>query len=337
MPFQRGGAELLCKWLVENLRLRGHAVEVLEFPFSPHPEEILDQLLAFRLMDLSRYGDRLIAVRPPSYLVRHPQKVVWFIHHHRSAYDLWGTEYSDLPPTPEALRYRDAIRQADGVALREARRVFANSQVVAARLESFNGIRAEVLYPPLMHPERYTGGDFGDYLLYVSRLTPHKRQWLAIEALRHTRTPVRLVIAGKADPGAESYVWDLKARIANGLKDRVVFVDRYIDDAEKIALLAECLGALYIAYEEDSYGFFSLEAQQAGKPVLSTTDAGGTRELIRDGVNGRLVAPDPQALAEAMDELYANRDLARQMGEAGRQQVAGLDLCWERVVAKLLS
>ena len=46
---------------------------------------------------------------------------------------------------------------------------------------------------------------------------------------------------------------------------------------------------------------------QSKKAVISCTDSGGTLELIDDGHNGRLVAPTPQALAAAMDELYEDR------------------------------
>ncbi|MCL6508121.1 MAG: glycosyltransferase family 4 protein [Bryobacteraceae bacterium] len=338
MPFQRGGAEFLAEWLVRHLRARGHSVELLEFPFSPRPDQLLEQMLALRLVDLSPYGDRLIAIRPPSYLVRHPSKVVWFIHHHRAAYDLWNTEYGDLASTPEGLRYRDAVRQADRVALAEACKLYANSRVVARRLEVFNGVHAEVLYPPLGEPDRYSCIAYDDYLLYVSRLTPHKRQWLALEAMQHTRTPVRLVIAGPPDPGAEAYVWDLKARIsANGLSGRVLLLDRYVPEEEKLNLLSRCLAALYFPHDEDSYGFFTLEAQHAQKAVLTTTDAGGTAELLLDGVNGRIVPPDPQELAQIMDELFLDRQAARRLGAAGPGRIRELGIHWQRVEEKLLS
>lgn len=161
---------------------------------------MLDQLLALRLLDLTQHGDRLIAVRTPSHLLRHPRKVTWFIHHYRSAYDLWGTKYQTLPDTPESLAYRGAIVNCDNVGLRECTQVFCNSIVVKDRLLRFNNVSANVLYPPLLDPGRFRCGSYGDYLLYLARLTHHKRQWLAIEALRYTRTPVKLIIAGCPTP-----------------------------------------------------------------------------------------------------------------------------------------
>jgi len=338
VPFVEGGARLMADWLGETLRTQGHQVEILELPFSSRWEEVLEQMLAFRLMDLSQHGDLLIAIRPPSYLLRHPNKVLWFIHHHRGAYDLWGTRYQDLPSSPEGLRCRAAIMRADSVAFAEARKIYCNSQVVADRLARFNRVQAEVLYPPLLRPERYRTGQFGNYLLFVSRLTHHKRQWLALEALRHTHTPVRLVLVGKSDPGAEPYAAELSSLVHQyRLSDRVVLIDRWIPEEEKITLFADCLAAIYLPLDEDSYGYVSLEAHHAGKAVLTTADAGGTRELILDGVTGFITAPDPEAIAGAMDRLYADRSTAQCMGEAGRQRIAELGITWDRVVEKLLS
>jgi glycosyltransferase involved in cell wall biosynthesis len=337
VPMVQGGAQMMVDWLAQTLRTQGHQVEVLEFPFSSRWEDLLEQMLALRLIDLSQHGDLLIAIRPPSYLLRHPNKVLWFIHHLRGAYDLWGTHYQDLPSSPEGLRCREAIMRADNAALAEARRIYCNSQVMAERLARFNRVQAEVLYPPLFRPERFRTGQAGDYLLYVSRLTHHKRQWLAVEALRHTQTPVRLVMVGRPDPGEEPYARELRRLIQRyRLHNRVVLIDRWIAEEEKITLFAECLATVYLPWDEDSYGYASLEAHHAGKAVLTTADAGGTLELVLDGVNGIVAAPDPQAIAAAMDQLYVDRTLAQRMGEAGRQRIAELGISWDRVVEKFL-
>jgi glycosyltransferase involved in cell wall biosynthesis len=338
MPFVSGGASLLVDWLTASLRSRGHQVELLEFPFHFHYAQMAEQMLALRLIDLSRLGDRLIAVRTPSYLLKHPHKVLWFIHHYRAAYDLWHTQYCDIPATPEGLRVREMIHSADQAAFGEAQRIFANSQVVARRLEEFNRVAAEVLYPPILEPGKYQCGDFGDYFLYVSRLTHHKRQWLAIEALRHTHTPVKLMIVGSSDPGAEEYTEGLRALAAkHQLDGRVTIVPRWISEAEKVALFRDCLGALYMPFDEDSYGYPTLEAHHAAKPVITTLDAGGTRELILDGVNGWVTTPEPEPLAKAMDRLYLDRNLAREMGAAGRRRVAEMNIGWDTVIERLLN
>lgn len=336
VPFVEGGATFIVDWLAEMLQRHGHTVEVFKIPFHSWFPEMLDQMLALRLMDISEYGDRLIAIRTPSYLLRHPNKVLWFIHHHRGAYDLWGTKYQEIPNTSEGLRYRQAIISADNVAFAEARRIFTNSRVVSDRLRKFNGVPSEVLYPPLMDPERYHSDSYGDYILYVSRLVSHKRQDLVIKSMRYTRTPVRLVLAGKADiPEYEAGLRELVEK--HGLADRVTLATDWISEEQKIRLFANCLASIYVPFDEDSYGYSSLEAHHAAKAVIATSDSGGPLELVEDGNNGFVCEPQPEMIAAAMDALYNDRKRARDMGEAGKRRVVDLGILWDNVLNRLLA
>lgn len=64
-----------------------------------------------------------------------------------------------------------------------------------------------------------------------------------------------------------------------------------------------------------------LEAMSCGLPVV-TTDCGGMREAIRDGVEGFVVpVRDPEALAEALQKLALDANLRKQMGQVGRERV----------------
>lgn len=337
-PFVEGGATFIVDWLGQELKKRKHDVEIFELPFSGKYPEITDHLLAFRLIDLTGFGDVLISVRSPSHLLRHHNKKVWFIHHYRGAYDFWGTEFQSLPNTPAGSACREAIVAADNLGLSEAAQVFSNSKVVRDRLKTFNGIDAEVLYPPLLSPERFYCGSFEDYILYFGRLTRHKRQWLALEALRHTKTPVKLAIAGRPDPGEDSYLLDLREMAAKyRLTDRVSFFGDWITEEKKLDLFAGSLAVAYFPLDEDSYGYVSLEAHAARKAVLTTTDAGGINELILHGENGLVTPPDPEMIGAAMDRLYQMRQETVRMGEAGNRRINELGISWDRVCQRLLS
>lgn len=64
-----------------------------------------------------------------------------------------------------------------------------------------------------------------------------------------------------------------------------------------------------------------MEAMAAGKPVVAT-DVRGSRELIRDGVNGLLVPlGDPESLAKALIRLLIDKDLGQRMGTAGHKMI----------------
>ena len=60
----------------------------------------------------------------------------------------------------------------------------------------------------------------------------------------------------------------------------------------------------------------------AGAPVVATA-VSGIPEIVRDGVNGLLVAPDdPQALADALVRLHDDRELARRLTDEAARRCA---------------
>jgi glycosyltransferase involved in cell wall biosynthesis len=336
VPFVDGGGRFIVEWLERRLLEHGHEVERIYLPFVEDPHDMFAQMVAYRLIDLTESSDRLIAFRPPSYMLRHPCKVLWFIHHLRSYYDLWNTEYRPVPDSVAGRAIRDAVFAADNLTLREARHIFTNSRTMSDRLRQFNGIDSEVLYPPLQDPERFRSDGYGDEIVCISRIESHKRQHLLIEALSHTRTPVKLRLCGISS--FSQYSGELEALTKRlGLEGRVTLEHRWITEAEKIERLAPALAVAYVPFDEDSYGYPSLEGSHARKAILTTTDSGGVTELVIDSVNGYICVPRAQALGEAMDRLFLDRSIASAMGLAAYQRVLDLGITWDNVIQNLLT
>jgi len=65
----------------------------------------------------------------------------------------------------------------------------------------------------------------------------------------------------------------------------------------------------------------ALEAMGAGVPVVAT-NVGGLNDVLRHGITGMLVAPDPQALATAVADLSGDGELRARLGAEGRRTVA---------------
>ena len=175
---------------------------------------------------------------------------------------------------------------------------------------------------PLDRPELFGPGESGPYFFYPSRLNEIKRQHVAVEAMRHVRSGFRLVLAGK--PDTESYGQELRRRVEEwGLQDKVQFLG-WISEEEKARWMAGAFAALYLPYDEDSYGYVTLEAFHSHKPVLTFTDSGGTDELVEHEVNGLMLEPTPEMLARAMEEPLVGRrprprDGPRRQGDARPQ------------------
>ena len=303
----------------------------LPFKWYP-PREILAHAAAWRLIDLSESGgepiDLVIASRFPSYFVRHPRKVTWLVHQYRTAYDLCGTDFSEFTHDDRDVGLRATLMRLDREMLQECRQVFAISRNVAARLERFNGLTATTLYHPPPLAARLTAGPCGDYVLSVGQLLTIKRVDLAIRALQTVRAPVRLVVVGE---GSERAALERLAQEL-GVADRVDFRGRVEADA-LAALYAEALAVVFLPYDED-YGYVTLEALLASRPVVTAADSGGVLEFVKDGVNGLVRDPRPEHLAAAIEELAADRARAAVLGAAGCARAR--EISWDHVVDTLI-
>lgn len=335
VPFIYGGARNIVEWLQVMLERQGHTVERVYLPEIDAPDLLFQQMAAMRWIDLSA-ADRVICFRPQAHLIRHPHKILWFIHHIRAFYDLWDTPYRGFPDNAKYRGVRDALRLADNAALAEAERVFTNSRVVGERLKNYNGVDSEILYPPVFDSERFQCRSFNDEVVYICRMEHHKRQHLLVEAMSYVKTAVRIRLCGRS--GDATYADRLRALVCDShLEDRVTIEDRWISEEEKVELLADCLAAAYLPLDEDSYGYPSLEASHASKPILTTLDSGGVMELVRDGDNGYVADPDPLSIAMALDKFYAQRDETQRMGLRAAARLDELNISWAHVLERLLA
>jgi glycosyltransferase involved in cell wall biosynthesis len=339
VPFTRGGAEILADNLLAACRAAGHEAEIIAIPFKRYPaERILDQMLACRLLDVTEANDTpvdlVIGLKFPSYLVHHPHKVLWLLHQHRPAYDLWDSPFGDLIQTPNGVQVRDAIRRADQQFIPQARAVFTIARNVSRRLQHYCGIDSTALYHPPLNAEHLYGADAEDYLFFPSRLTAIKRQALVVEALAYTRRPVCVRFAGAPDHAPYEEELHELARTCK-VQRRVQWLGP-VSEEEKRRQYAHALGVVYPPADED-YGYVTLEAMLASKPVLTTTDSGGPLEFVQHGKTGLVAEPTPRALAAIMDELWHHKAQARQLGQAGRAYYDELEISWPKVVQRLVS
>jgi glycosyltransferase involved in cell wall biosynthesis len=339
VPFIRGGAEAHAEGLRDALLAEGHETEIIAVPFKWYPpEKILDHMLACRLLDLTEVAgtpvDLLIGLKFPAYLIPHPYKVLWILHQFRTAYELWDHPLGDLIYSPNGDEVRDAIRAADRQIIPEARSVFANSGNVAKRLKQYCDIDSTPLYHPPPNAEKFYSQPAGDYFFFPSRLCHPKRQSLVLQALALTKERVRVKFAGTADtPG---YINELKSSARKlRVQDRVDWLGQ-ISEETKQQLYASARAVVYPPVDED-YGYVTLEAMLAAKPVVTCSDSGGPLEFVLHGQTGLIAEATPESLAAAMDELWSNAARAAQMGEASRERYRQMDISWKNVVRKLLA
>jgi glycosyltransferase involved in cell wall biosynthesis len=318
---ETGGAERFYQGLVEALASAGTRVDHLAIPADERTFQAVEEtLLRFYDLDLSAY-DGVISTKTPSYCLRHPNHVCYLVHTMRVFYDMFEREWPS--PNEEQRRQRALITELDTGFLARARRVFTIGHEVTDRLSRWNGIESEVLHPGLGF-DRFREGRF-DYVFTPSRLHRWKRIDLIILAMRAVRAPVQLRVAGVGEDA------ERLREMAEG-DPRIQFLG-YLTDDELVEQYANALLVPFCPTGED-YGYVTLEAFRSGKPVITCRDSGEPARFVQDGSTGFVCPPDPSAIAARIDALYADQQLARDMGSRGRASIA--HIAWKRVADSLL-
>jgi glycosyltransferase involved in cell wall biosynthesis len=335
-PFVWGGAEELAVNLQKNLILAGHESEVLRIPFQWEPAtRIPSQMLMVRAFELWNV-DRVIALKFPAYLIRHPHKTLWLLHQYRQAYDLFDAGQTNLPADQTGKDLRHLIQKADEECFRESRKIFTNSDVTRKRLKHYNGFDSKVLLPPLNDPELFSGGPSKGYIFAGGRINSMKRQHLLLEALVHTPSSTRLLIAGPPDTPADAKrLIELTERL--GLSDRVQLDLRFLPRRVYADYMNGASAVAYLPFDEDSLGYVAMEAATAGKALITTHDSGGVLGLVKHKQTGWVAEPSPSALASALMAVYADSAATHELGIGARELWEGLHISWSQTVEALLS
>ncbi len=334
-PGIHGGAEYLVDGLVEACREAGHQIHKISVPFVFEPPEAAGRTMDLcQAVDFSRFGggqvDVMIALKFPAYLIGHPDKRVWLLHQHRAAYDLFDTIHGWHKGKARTDALRQRIVAADGEALADVP-VFTISQRVSDRLAHYNGIASTAIYHPPADATAFRCAEDLGYVLVPSRLERLKRQDLVLEALAQCTTPINALFVGD---GSMRAALERQAE-ALGLGERVRFLGS-VSRQRLIELYAHARAVYFGPFDED-YGYITLEAMLASKPVITCTDSGGPLEFVVDGETGVVVAPDPRAIAGALEQVMGDAPRARQMGQNGLARYRGLDISWHTVVETLLA
>lgn len=153
-------------------------------------------------------------------------------------------------------------------------------------------------------------------LMHISNFRPVKRIPDVITVFEEVskRIPARLVMIGSGPERerAQSLVDE------KGLRDRVHFLGLQ-DNVEDIL---PCADLYLLLSEHESFGLTALEAMSCGVPVIGTSGS-GMDEYLGDCTAGLLFRPgDTHAMAEGAINILTHDDLARDMGNAGRERAA---------------
>jgi glycosyltransferase involved in cell wall biosynthesis len=153
----------------------------------------------------------------------------------------------------------------------------------------------------------------------VARFAPLKGQHIfldAIELVLPKHPEAQFLLAGAPLFGEETYEAQIRNRASASIaRDNIEFPG-FVGDVSP--LLRSLDVVVHPSIHPEGLGQTVIEAMMCGKPVIASA-AGGSAELIEDGVTGRLIPPgDSIALATAIDDLLSHPALASEMGRRAR-------------------
>lgn len=213
-----------------------------------------------------------------------PMRYAW------SDINLDGTRSGKKPLLELAMT---RFRTWDRAAASRVQEFAAISRGIADRIQSAYQREARVIYPPV-ETERFSpAGEREDYFVTLSRLVPHKRIDVIIEAFSALPIPLKVIGEGKE-----------RAQLQKRATPNIEFLG-YQSDAAVARLLGRARG--FVCAAEEDFGIAMVEAQAAGCPVVAYR-GGGALETVIKGVTGLFFRE--QSATSLMDAVRRFRDVA---------------------------
>jgi glycosyltransferase involved in cell wall biosynthesis len=238
-----------------------------------------------------------------------------------------------VTPATDAALWCD--RAAGGALARQADVVFALTPSERRALEGA-GVASERLAPlgqgpqlaGIPDPARFRArvGATGPLVLFLGRKLPTKGYQHLIAAaptIRERHPEATIVVAGP-EPSSSS------GSGSGGGPTADVTACGALGEVEKHSALVAA-DVLVLPSVADAFPLVFVEAWTCGVPVVSGPFP-GAHEVVRDGVDGLIVAADPVAVAHAVNRLLDDPVRRRTMGRAGRHRAA-TELSWDAVAA----
>jgi len=187
----------------------------------------------------------------------------------------------------------EQFRRWDKSAASRVHEFAAISHGIAERIQSAYRREARLIYPPVEVDRFLSKEQRGNYFVTLSRLVPHKRIDLVIEAFSHLKIPLKIIGDG---PQRKT----LQKRAAPNIE----FLG-YQSEEAVAQLLGNARG--FVCAAEEDFGIAIVEAQAAGCPVIAYK-GGGALETVLDGETGLFF--EEQSAASLLEAIQRFGDSA---------------------------
>lgn len=183
-------------------------------------------------------------------------------------------------------QYMQSFRAWDQRAASRVDAMATNSQTVRQRIREAYQLDARVIHPPVEVTRFHPSPQRDNYFITVTRLVPHKRVELLVQAFNQLNLPFVIIGDGPELPSLK------------GMANPNVKLLGFQSDEKVAELLSKARG--FVCAAEEDFGIAIVEAQAAGCPVIAY-GAGGVLETVEEGVTGLFFTEQTEAsLIEAL-------------------------------------
>jgi glycosyltransferase involved in cell wall biosynthesis len=335
--------------LIENNEVKSLQVDidyVMSSQYLPKflPPKLKDLFRPIYLRNISLESRKfatanlIITTQPNSHCIIHKHHLIYFQHHLKQYYDLFGQTYKQRKGLRKKLMFlilTALVRASDRLYLTPNLRksyVVVNSKTVGNRLEKYNNFFSYQTINPGCRTEQVARSEKSNQdlnlireladlrtpiLLSFSRLSVVQKGIDVIVQSASKLPEFTFVIAGPFDPSIET----LKSSTI--IPSNVRIMAGGFSEAQKAALFDAC-DVFLAPYLEEDFGITPLEANGYGKPVVFCDDSGEIVRTQEHKQTGFMCNRNPESIASGIRYCIENKE---KMEEACREN--GKRFSWE--------
>ncbi|MGB9678839.1 MAG: glycogen synthase [Thermoanaerobacteraceae bacterium] len=193
----------------------------------------------------------------------------------------------------------------------------------------YNGIDLNQYQKTDRNVTRKEYGIEGKYILFVGRISRQKGIIHLIDAVKYLPKDIKIVLCASS-PDTQEVMEEMEQKIKE--YNNIIWINKMLQKEEVIELYSNAEVFVCPSVYEP-FGIINLEAMACKTPVVASA-TGGIKEVVVNDETGFLVEPgNPLDLANHINILLNNKELAVKFGINGRKRVEEM-FSWESIAKK---
>lgn len=266
--------ELLTDALSKELKKLGYKVDYFLLPYKNQALTILDQILAYRLLDVSA-ADLLITIGYPACMINHSNKITYLLETAPMFHEYWDTEYG-IYKNHQYLQILTTLNNIETNSLSQAKKVYCASKILSDDIKKRCNVNTEYLAFPLLDPKEITNEILNDkYFIVETNLLQNSRYFEFVEQIPKLKAAKVYFFIPNSDP---VYIHALSQQIQRlKLSDKLSIISGEPSDN----VLINSNGYLCFGYHIRRYENILNRCAALGVPIIMTEDCGAPMEISK--------------------------------------------------------